>query len=218
MTGGSKHSHQSAGASHSHNLVGGATSLRDPSPMDHGSSPPLSHKKSSGASVANASHASKVSRLSSLDDLSLSIEGDLDPNWSLDRDLLLSLLPPASTDLLKQMATLYPDQFETLPVQVRDAQKWKLYVKFCFFSGLPISDGEMHYKVRDEIADVVYGEEIILSHDVLEASTGKSSAEILTLPNRTVLRYLRKHYAQQCSKLDDRVFQRASWERVAPEV
>ena len=70
----------------------------------------------------------------------------------------------------------------------------------------------------DEIADVVYGEEIILSHDVLEASTGTSSAEILTLPNRTVLRYLRKHYAQQCSKLDDRVFQRASWERVAPEV
>ena len=148
----------------------------------------------------------------------MSIEGDLDPNWSLDRDFLLQVLPPATPHLLQQMATLYPDQFETLPVQVRDAKQWKLYVKFCFFSGLPISEGEMHYKVRDEIAEQVYGEEIVLSHDVLEASTGVSSAEILTLPNRTVMRYLRKHYAQQCSKLDERVFQRASWERVAPEV
>ena len=158
-----------------------------------------------------------MSRLSSLDDLSLSVEGDLDPNWSLDRDMLLKILPPASPDLLKAMSTLYPEQFETLPVQVRDSKQWKLYVKFCFFSGLPISDGEMHYKVRDDIAEQVYGEEIVLSHDVMEASTG-ASAEILTLPNRTVMRYLRKHYAQQCSKLDDRVFQRASWERVAPEV
>jgi hypothetical protein len=179
------------------------------------------HKRmsSGGASTAGTSFASKsmMSRLSSLDDLSLSIEGDLDPNWSLDRDFLLKVLPPASPDLLQQMATLYPDQFETLPVQVRDASQWKLYVKFCFFSGLPISDGEMHYKIRDDIAEQVYGEEIVLSHDVMEASAG-ASAEILTLPNRTVIRYLRKHYAQQCSKLDDRVFQRASWERVAPEV
>jgi hypothetical protein len=169
----------------------------------------------SGASIAGSK--SMMSRLSSLDDLSLSVEGDLDPNWSLDRDMLLKILPPASEDLLKAMSTLYPEQFETLPVQVRDAKQWKLYVKFCFFSGLPISDGEMHYKVRDDIAEQVYGEEIVLSHDVMEASTG-ASAEILTLPNRTVMRYLRKHYAQQCSKLDDRVFQRASWERVAPEV
>jgi hypothetical protein len=171
------------------------------------------NRVASGASTAG----SKVSRLSSLDDLSLSVEGDLDPNWSLDRDTLLKVLPPASPELLRSMATLYPDQFETLPVQVRDARQWKLYVKFCFFSGLPISDGEMHYKVRDAIAEQVYGEEIVLSHDVMEAATG-ASAEILTLPNRTVLRYLRKHYAQQCQKLDDRVFQRASWERVAPEV
>ena len=169
----------------------------------------------SGASIAGSK--SMMSRLSSLDDLSLSVEGDLDPNWSLDRDMLLKILPPASPDLLKAMSTLYPEQFETLPVQVRDAKQWKLFVKFCFFSGLPISDGEMHYKVRDDIAEQVYGEEIVLSHDVMEASTG-ASAEILTLPNRTVIRYLRKHYAQQCSKLDDRVFQRASWERVAPEV
>lgn len=174
-----------------------------------------SNNFNSGASTAGSK--SMMSKLSSLDDLSLSVEGDLDPNWSLDRDMLLKILPPASPDILKAMSTLYPEQFETLPVQVRDAKQWKLYVKFCFFSGLPISDGEMHYKVRDDIAEQVYGEEIVLSHDVMEASTG-ASAEILTLPNRTVMRYLRKHYAQQCSKLDDRVFQRASWERVAPEV
>jgi hypothetical protein len=173
------------------------------------------NRMNSGASTTGSK--SMMSRLSSLDDLSLSVEGDLDPNWSLDRDVLLKVLPPANPELLRSMATLYPDQFETLPVQVREASQWKLYVKFCFFSGLPISDGEMHYKVRDDIAEQVYGEEIVLSHDVMEASTG-ASAEILTLPNRTVIRYLRKHYAQQCSKLDDRVFQRASWERVAPEV
>jgi hypothetical protein len=153
---------------------------------------------------------------SSLD--SLSIEGELDANWRLDREFLLSVLPPASPELLEKVARLYPEQFETLPMQVRDPRRWRLYVKFCFFSGLPISEGEMHYKVRDEIAEAVYGEEIVLSHDVMEAATGSSSAEILTLPNRTVIRYLRKHYSQQCSKLDDRVFQRSSWERVAPEI
>lgn len=168
-------------------------------------------------SVASKSLAgSRTSRMSSLDDLSLSIDGDLDPNWSLDRDVLLQVLPPANERLLQLMADLYGEQFETLPVQVRDAGVWKLYVKFCFFSGLPIAEGELHYKLRDVIAEAVYGEEIALSHEVMEAST--SSAEILTLPNRVVLQYLRQNYAQQCSKLDDRVFQRENWERVAPEV
>jgi hypothetical protein len=174
------------------------------------------HNSSGNISITGSK--SMMSKISSLDDLSLSVEGDLDPNWNIDRDVLLKVLPPVSNDLLRIMSTLYHDQFETLPVQVRDAKQWKLYIKFCFFSGLPISDGEMHYKVRDDIAEQVYGEEIVLSHDVLEAAAGTSSAELLTLPNRTVMRYLRKHYAQQCSKLNDRVFQRASWERVAPEV
>ena len=174
--------------------------------------------RSGAVSVASKSMTSKASMLSSLEDLSLSIDGDLDPNWGLDRDVMLAVLPAASPSLLKQMADHYPEQFETLPVQVRQANVWKLYVKFCFFSGLPIAEGELHYKVMDDIAEQVYGEEIALSHDVLEASTGKSSADILTLPNRTVLKYLRKHYSQQCSKLEDRVFERASWERVAPEV
>jgi hypothetical protein len=172
----------------------------------------------SSVSGSTHSHASKsISKVSSSLD-SLSIEGELDANWRLDREFLLSVLPPASPELLEKVARLYPEQFETLPMQVRDPRRWRLYVKFCFFSGLPISEGEMHYKVRDEIAEAVYGEEIVLSHDVMEAATGSSSAEILTLPNRTVIRYLRKHYSQQCSKLDDRVFQRSSWERVAPEI
>eukprot|EP00522_Entomoneis_paludosa_P003050 CAMPEP_0172473728 /NCGR_PEP_ID=MMETSP1065-20121228/69000_1 /TAXON_ID=265537 /ORGANISM="Amphiprora paludosa, Strain CCMP125" /LENGTH=666 /DNA_ID=CAMNT_0013231903 /DNA_START=731 /DNA_END=2731 /DNA_ORIENTATION=+ len=158
------------------------------------------------------------SRMTSLDDLSLSIDGDLDPNWGMDRDLLLQVLPEADAKLLDAMSSLFPEQFETLPVQVRDADKWRLYVKFCFFSGLPIAEGEMHYKVLDELAEQVYGEEIVLSHDVMEAVNGDVSAEILQLPNQKVFRYLRKHYAQQCSKLDDRVFRRSAWLRVAPEV
>jgi hypothetical protein len=167
-----------------------------------------------GGSVASKS---MFSRLSSLDDLSLSIDGDLDPNYGLDIDYLLRILPPASADLLKQMEDLYTEQFETLPVQVRDPNKWKLFVKFCFFSGLPIAEGEMHYKVFDDIAEQVYGEEIVLTHEVMEAVNG-DSAEILTLPNLKTFRYLRKHYAQQCSKLDEKIFRRACWERVAPEV
>ncbi|GAX20729.1 hypothetical protein FisN_7Hh039 [Fistulifera solaris] len=168
-------------------------------------------------SVTSKSYGgSRASRMSSLDDLSMSIDGDLDPNWNLDRSMLLQILPPANKRLLQQMADMYGDQFETLPVQVRDASVWKLYVKFCFFSGLPIEEGELHYKVRDSVAEAVYGEEIALSHEVMEAST--TSAEILSLPNRTVLQYLRQNYTQQCSKLDDRVFQRENWERVAPEV
>jgi hypothetical protein len=166
-----------------------------------------------------ASKSMGMSRMSSLDDLSLSIDGDLDANWGLDRDYLLKVLPEPDTILLKSMAKLYPEQFETLPVQVRDATKWKLYVKFCFFSGLPIAQGEMHYKVRDDIAESSYGEEIVLSHDVMEAVNGES-AEILSLPNLKAFRYLRKHYSQQCSKLEggDRVFLRTSWERVLAEV
>ena len=165
-----------------------------------------------------ANSIASKSRMSSLDDLSLSIDGDLDPNWGLDRDLLLRVLPEADEQLLENMAALFPEQFETLPLQVRDHTRWRLYVKFCFFSGLPIAEGEMHYKVLDELADQVYGEEIVLSHDVMEAVNGDISAEILQLPNLKVFRYLRKHYAQQCSKLDDRVFRRNAWIRVAPEV
>jgi hypothetical protein len=115
------------------------------------------------------------------------------------------------------MGVRYPEQFETLPVQVRAVSCWRLYVKFCFFSGLPIAEGEMHYKVKDEIAMEEYGEEIVLSHDVMEAVNGES-AEILRLPNLRTFKYLRKHYMQQSGKLSDTVFQRTSWELVRPEV
>lgn len=154
---------------------------------------------------------------SSLDDLSLSIDGDLDPNWGLDQDYLLSVLPLANANLVAQMKRTYPEQFETLPVPVREPSCWKLYVNFCFFSGLPIAENELHYKVRDDLADQLYGEEIVLSHEVMEAVNGES-AEILMLPNHKTFKYLQKHYAPQCSKLDASIFQRTSWERVAPEV
>lgn len=157
---------------------------------------------------------SKLSRLSSVDDTSF--EEELDPNWELDKEYLLSVLPEPNQDLLDEMAERYPAQFETLPVQVRSPPCWKLYVKFCFFSGLPIAEGEMHYQVIDSLANQ-YGEEIILSHEVMEAVNG-DSAEILRLPNLKTFRYLRKHYHQQSVKLPDSCFQRQAWEMVRPEV
>jgi hypothetical protein len=191
-----------------------------------------SHRRPSMSSRSNASAAhsrgnprsttgsllsrkgSKLSRLSSVDDTS--VEEELDPNWELDKEYLLSVLPEPTQELLDEMAERYPAQFETLPVQVRSPYCWKLYVKFCFFSGLPIAEGEMHYKVRDSLANQ-YGEEIILSHEVMEAVNG-DSAEILRLPNLKTFRYLRKHYHQQSAKLPDSCFQRQAWEMVRPEV
>jgi hypothetical protein len=175
-------------------------------------------------SVANFSTFSNQQSLrsrfsNSLDGDVSTIDCDVDPNWGLDPHYMLKVLPEAGPDLVSQMSRQYPEQFATLPLQVRDPARWRLYVKFCFFSGLPIADGEMHYKVLDRIAELVYdGEEITLSHEVMEAVNGSESAEILTLPNQKAFRYLRKHYGQQCAKLDDRVFRRDSWERVAPEV
>jgi hypothetical protein len=160
---------------------------------------------------------SKISSIN-LDDMSLSIEGDLDPNWNLDKDFLLSVLPEPSSELLAEMNQRYPEQFETLPVQVRHASCWRLFVKFCFFSGLPIAEGELHYQVRPALAAEIYGEDIVLSYDVMEAINGTNSAEILKLPNQKTFKYLKRHYQQQSSKLPEEVFQRTSWEQVKPEV
>ena len=157
-----------------------------------------------------------ASRLSSLDDYSLSYEEEDDVNAHLDREYLLRVLPAPSQDLLDNMADRYPEQFETLPLQVRSPHCWRLFVKFCFFSGLPIAEGELHYKVLDSVAEQ-FGEEIILSHEVMEAVNG-ASAEILRLPNQKTFRYLQKHYTQQCGKLSEEVFQRSNWEMVLPEV
>jgi hypothetical protein len=145
-----------------------------------------------------------------------SVEEELDQNYMLDKDYLLSVLPEPSQDLLDEMALRYSAQYETLPVQVRAPHCWKLYVKFCFFSGLPIAEGEMHFKVRDSLANL-YGEEIILSHEVMEAVNG-DSAEILRLPNLKTFKYLKKHYHQQSAKLPESCFQRQAWEMVRPEV
>jgi len=172
--------------------------------------------RSAATGARSASGTATASRLSSLDDYSLSYEEEDDVNAHLDRDYLLRVLPAPSQDLLDNMADRYPEQFETLPLQVRSPHCWCLFVKFCFFSGLPIAEGEMHYKVQDRVAEQ-YGEEIILSHEVMEAVNG-ASAEILRLPNQKTFRYLQKHYTQQCGKLSDEVFKRSNWEVVLPEV
>lgn len=157
------------------------------------------------------------SKMSYLDEMSLSVGEELDPNWGLDKDYLLRVLPDPNQGIMDEMARRFPEQFETLPVQVRAPECWRLYVKFCFFSGLPIAEGELHYKVIDEVADI-FGEEVILSHDVMEAVNGPESAEILRLPNLKTFRYLRKHYSQQSAKLPEEVFQRKAWEIMLPEV
>lgn len=174
-------------------------------------------KRSRSQSVGATSTAGSASRISSLDDMSLSLEDDLDPNWGLDRDYLLTILPEPSQDLLDDMSARYPDQFEALPIPVRSPHCWRLFIKFCFFSGLPIAEGELHYRVKDDISNEAHGEEIILSHEVMEAVNG-DTAEILRLPNLKTFRYLRKHYTQQSGKLSEVVFKRTSWEIVLPEI
>lgn len=156
-------------------------------------------------------------KVNAMDEMSLSVGEELDPNFGLETSYLLSVLPDPDQKVLDEMAQRFPQQFETLPVQVRGPHCWRLYVKFCFFSGLPIAEGELHYRVRDDVADA-FGEEVILSHEVMEAVNGHDSAEILKLPNLKTFKYLRKHYNQQSAKLPDQVFQRMSWEMVRAEV
>jgi hypothetical protein len=74
----------------------------------------------------------------------------------------------------------------------------------------------LHYRVRDAVADQC-SEEVILSHEVMEAVNG-DSAEILRLPNLKTFRYLKRHYHQQSAKLPDSCFQRQAWEMVRCEV
>ncbi|KAL7534519.1 hypothetical protein ACHAXR_005929, partial [Thalassiosira sp. AJA248-18] len=145
-----------------------------------------------------------------------------------DREKYLETLPEPNTKLLQEMSKRYPEPFDTLPVQVRSPHCWRLFVKFCFFSGLPIAEGEMHYRVKSLVTvfppsssahpQHQEGEEIALSHEVMEAVNGEVSAEILRLPNQNLFDYLKRQYSQQSSKLSDEVFVRSSWEMVRPEV
>jgi len=92
-----------------------------------------------------------------------------------ERDRYLESLPDPDQKLLQEMSKRYPEPFDTLPVQVRSPHCWRLFVKFCFFSGLPIAEGEMHYRVKSRIRVMASSqqqqqqqEEIALSHEVME--------------------------------------------------
>ena len=95
-----------------------------------------------------------------------------------ERERYLESLLNSDANLLGEMSRRYREQFETLPTQVRSPHCWRLFVKFCFFSGLPIAEGEMHYRVKGSVATFTLtpvqmllqqqGEEIALSHDVME--------------------------------------------------
>jgi hypothetical protein len=152
----------------------------------------------------------------------------------LDQEELLDMLPEPEQGFLDRLKDTFPAEFATLPIQVRSPHCWRLFCDFCFFSGLPIAEGELHYRVKDGIVhppnnnpnkDANHANKpptqqhdpIILSHEVMEAVNGEST-DILRLPNMKTFRYLQKHYTQQCSKLTEQVFERSSWELVRPEV
>lgn len=173
---------------------------------------------------------------------------------------------PSNPDqsLLDALSSRFPSQFDTLPAQVRNPDRWGLYCKFCFFSGLPVAGDEMHYRLKDEVArsmlllqaaeedehednDEQKEKEVVLSHEVMEAAHGGNggdvvnpstadedgakqrqasrnpaavmgSASLVRLPTRRAFRYLKRHYAQQCGKLEEEAFVRCNWERIMPEV
>ena len=164
-------------------------------------------------------------------------ETNPDPNEAIPPEILLEALPEPNEAILKAISDAYSQQYSTLPAQVQDPACWHLFEKFCHFSGLPIQFGEVHYRVRPDVlakgklakkleskfgksdtAKLSPSDDIVLSHEVMLACNGEESSEIVRLPNTRCFRYLRKHYAHQCSKCDDSVFHRSSWEMVKPEV
>lgn len=144
----------------------------------------------------------------------------------VERERYLQSLPNTDAQLMNEMKKRYSEPFDTLPSQVRSPNCWQLFVKFCFFSGLPIAEGEMHYRVKSTVNVVssnaadsnTIPEEICLSHEVMEVVNGKISAEMLRLPNQKTFDYIRTQYSQQSAKLNPEVFDRTSWEMIFPEV
>lgn len=164
-------------------------------------------------------------------------ETNPDPNEAIPPEILLEALPDPNDAIMKAISDAYSQQYSTLPAQVQDPACWHLYEKFCHFSGLPIASGEVHYRVRPDVlvkgklakkleskfgksdtAKLSPSDDIVLSHEVMLACNGEESSEIVRLPNTRCFRYLKKHYSHQCSKCDDSVFHRSSWEMVKPEV
>ena len=108
---------------------------------------------------------------------SASSSSSINNNNKAERERYLESLPHPDAKLLSEMSKRYRKPFDTLPVQVRSPACWRLFVKFCFFSGLPIGDGELHYRVKDNVATFSSSmessqqqqqEEIALSHEVME--------------------------------------------------
>lgn len=159
------------------------------------------------------SQLSKGSTLSSNTDLTGS---DLGEEHILDAHEIFANLPDDGDIVIEEMKKHYPNQFELLPVQARSANCWRLYMKFCFFSGLPIAEDEPHYRIKEEYD--IYDEEIHLSYEVIEAACGVDSATLLRKPNRRTFQYLQKHYPDQCRKLDKTAFDRKCWEQILAEI
>jgi len=144
-------------------------------------------------------------------------------NDDIDPESMLGMLPDPSKELLDEMQLQYSDQYDTLPAQVHAPDCWKLYIRFCFFSGLPIADGDMYFRIVDVVMEEMRNQEgpdiddIILSHTVFEVVNGELVSDIVRLPNKKTFYYLQKHYAQQYKKLSPKVFERRNWEMMMPE-
>ena len=139
-----------------------------------------------------------------------------------------SLTNISEETLIHDIQKRYPQQFASLPIPMQTPSTsnescWKLYVKFCFFSGLPIAEGEMHYRVQDSQHCLVQtsndddDSSIYLSHELIVSINGEQSADIIRLPNKKTFAHLKTHYQQQSTKLKEQVFCRDSWEVVLPE-
>ena len=155
-----------------------------------------------------------------------------DPNCVYDPMKLLISLPDPDASLLQIIKSVFPEQFATLPAQVRGPHCWRLFTHFCFFSGLPVAEGELHYRVRNEVLqrdriasdgkNDIHDDEtlrnVVLSHEVVETVHGTISGDMVRLPSQRVFQYLMKHYLQQSSKLPRKAFKTGSWELMHEEV
>ena len=140
-------------------------------------------------------------------------------------DDLLEQLPNPSNKLLQSLNETHADAYKTLPSSIQNnVESWQIYNKFCYFSGLPICPGDLHYKysmrkTKKKNYNIGSDSGILLSHEVMEVVLGKDSADLVRLPNTAVFDYLKMNYKHQFCKLgEELIFERYAWQIVLPEI
>ena len=102
-----------------------------------------------------------------------------------DRERYLQTLPESNDALIEEMKRRYSESFDTLPVQVKSPHCWRLFVKFCFFSGLPIAEGEMHYRVKNSVMVFPLSYEHQQQQHVLPSSSPGPSSSPTSTENKS---------------------------------